>query len=197
MGLLGFGAMVTLGLAVVMWMTPRVVNKKEMVQPSLQVGAQEEVIDQKDDDWLIGHCMGVIPGVAIIPTSYERMRGPTVTFDPLYKPERYAGREAATCDFDYYIAPVNKEAFAQLGITYAYSQVTWQEFHEAVAKFIENRLKREGFLVVEKANEAKSQPDLELVRSNRELGLVEYLDVFFHDDEEIVFELLVVVGKGK
>lgn len=167
------------------------VSRKGYTQVEVQA-KEENRLDRSQPNWLRDYCFELVQDVAIIPTQYERSRGPTFNFPPVYQPARYLeATQASTCNFDYYIHPVNKQAFADIGIEYQYSQVVWQEFQEAVAASISAQLSTQDWRVVT-GDQSEEEPALMLTRTNRLENLREYLDVFFTNDEEIVFELLVV-----
>ena len=160
-----------------------------------QIGVQAvetNRLDRSQPNWLRRYCFDLIQEVAFIPIPYERRRGPNFNLPPIYQPERYVGAsQVSTCNLDYYIHSVNKAAFADIGIEYQYSQLVWQEFQKAVSASISAQLQNQDWRVAI-GDQSEEEPALMLTRTNRLENLREYLDVFFTNDEEIVFELLVV-----
>jgi len=163
--------------------------------PALEAEASEGLVDRSRPDWMEEYCKRRVMEVAGVPFEYSRQRGPFTTFDPIFGKERYETAEAvATCNSDFYFWPVNKEAFGQLGVEYAYNQKVWDEFAQVATASVAAKLKNQGWKEVSKREE-KGEPDLMLERYDRREKLYEYLDMFWTKDEEVVFEMMVVVEK--
>jgi len=177
------------------------VQQPEVSEPvfraAASIGGEEGAgIDREGGDWLERYCVERIGQVAVMPTVYERVRGPLVTFDPVERVGRFEGvAGVATCTLDYYYWPVVDEAFAGLEVEQRYSVAVWEKFAQVASASISGQLVSEGWEVVELDEEEAVRASLMLRNVVEGEDVVEYLDVFYEKNEEVVFELVVVSGR--
>lgn len=165
----------------------------EIVQEDIGVQALESGIDRQGEDWLERYCIGRIEELGELPGTYEKKRGPFISFEPVYLPVRHSRFVSkATCNMDYYIWPVREQAFANMSVDYAYSQAVWDTYHEAVGNVVASRLRDAGWKELMNKGDVGVKPYMSYSFDNSAEKLTEYLDVFFTKDEEVVFELLVI-----
>jgi len=172
-------------------------NKPVEVSDSLQIGievqASEERIDRSSPNWLKQYCVSRIMEIGVLPSSFERQRGPFIGLDPVYLSERHARYEdKATCSVDYYIWSVREEAFLSMGIDYAYAVSVWEDYYEVLTASTSGKLKDEGWKELVNDGEVGVKPDYLMSYYNSTENLREYLDIFYTNDEEVVYELLIV-----
>lgn len=168
-------------------------EKSDPLHIGIEVQASEERIDRSTPNWLKQYCVSRIMEIGSLPSSFERQRGPFIGLNPVYLSERYvAYKEKITCSVDYYIWSVREEAFSSMGIDYAYSVGVWDRYYEALTASKSGQLKDEGWKEQVKDDEVGVKPDYSMSYFNSTEGLREYLDVFYTNDEEVVYELLIV-----
>ena len=164
-----------------------------MLDTTLVADASESLIERTRDDWLVRYCINRVGQVAVVPTEFDRSRGPLISLSPVLEPGRYEGRDSATCTFDYYIHPVAREAFEKLDVEYAANVSGFGSFAGELTKRVRNILVSEGWEEFEgEGDDEGVEADLMMVRRIEEEQVSEYVDVFVTRDEEVVFELLVV-----
>ena len=174
------------------------VEKRDLLQVDIEVQASEERIDRSNVNWLKQYCVSRIMEIGSLPSSFERQRGPFVGLDPVYLSDRHAGyMEKSTCSVDYYIWPVRADAFDSMGIDYAYSLKVWEDYYQALTASKSGQLKDEGWKELNREGELGVKPDYSMSYYNSTEGLREYLDIFYTNDEEVVYELLVVNTGGR
>jgi hypothetical protein len=170
----------------------------DSMQISIEVQASEERIDRSSPNWLKQYCVARIMEIGGLPSSFERQRGPFIGLNPVYLSERHSGyKDKATCSLDYYIWPVRTEAFLSMGVDYAYSVRVWNDYYEALTASKSGTLKDEGWKELVNEGEVGVKPDYSMSYFNSIEGLREYLDIFYTNDEEVVYELLVVDTGGR
>ena len=174
------------------------VEKRDVLQMGIEVQASEERIDRSSANWLRQYCVSRIMEIGGLPSSFERQRGPFVGLDPVYLSERHARyKDKATCSVDYYIWSVRDEVFSSMGIDHAYSVGVWEEYYQAMTASKSGQLKSEGWKELVNEGEVGVKPDYSMSYNNSTEGLREYLDVFYTNDEEVVYELLIVNTGGR
>lgn len=179
-------------------MSIKPMEKRDVLQSGIEVQASEERIDRSSPNWLRQYCVSRIKEIGLLPSSFERQRGPFVGLDPVYFSDRHARyEEKSTCSVDYYIWPVRAEAFSSMGIDYVYALGVWEDYYQAMTASKSGILKDEGWKELIKEDELGVKPDYSMSYFNSTEGLREYLDIFYTNDEEIVYELLVVNTGGR
>ena len=157
------------------------------------VQAAEERIDRSNPNWMKQYCVNRVLEIGVFPSKYEKQRGPFISLNPIYLSNRHTRYEnKITCNVDYYTWPVREEAFLNMGIDYTYSLPVWEKYYEALTNATSSRLKQDGWKELMNKDDVGVAPDYMMSFYNKTENLREYLDVFYRNDEEVVYELLII-----
>jgi hypothetical protein len=150
-------------------------------------------IDRSRTDWLDMHCKTIINQVGELPTTYERKRGPFTTLPNLQNPTRTpTTTTGSTCTQNYLLGNADKEAFAQVGVEYAYSEVIFEQYHQAVISKLTKKYSQDTWVQTRVDPSAEGVlPQASYYKQDLTQNLMLYLDIFFTKDEEVVFELTI------